>query len=284
MRRNRVQTSRVPGPTAQQPAECQPTSPQCAVHGHRLDRVRAATGVEPTGRWEQRGDPPAVDADQRDQQSCHWSGSVPEFEFGNAHTIASLPAEPAKRGIQVDTEFRAGSSGSRRQRSDHQRAAGGQSSEAVPHEVSQPAADAVADHRVADRLTHDKAHPGRPRWHGPIPGGRARIYYCCLAGGRHQGVHHQPGPTSTTSPANHRPELLATGEPGGRGEHGFAEWIRRTARRGPCACGQREWPDQRACACADGIRASSRDDGCWAGRCACPCSLSVSRLQIRLSV
>ena len=194
-----------------------------------------------------------------------------KFEFGNAHTNASLPAQPAQRGVQVDTEVRARGSGSRRQRSDHQRAADGQSSEPVPHQVPQPAADPVPDHGIADRLTHDKTHPGRLL---PIPGGRDPVRFSWVGNGRHQGVHHQPGPTSTTSPANHRPELLATGEPGGRGEHGFAEWIRRTAQRGPCAGGQQEWPDRHGCACADGNRASSPDDGCWAGRCACPCSRS----------
>ncbi len=147
------------------------------------------------------------------------------YEFGNAHTNASLPAEPAQRGIQVDPEIRAGGGGSRWQRSDHQRAALRQSSESLPHQVPQPAADPVPDDRVADRLTHDKAHPGR---HWPSPGGRALspigiVHGVVPGGGRHQGMHHQPGPTSTTSPANHRPELLATGEPGGRGEHGFAQ-------------------------------------------------------------
>jgi hypothetical protein len=39
----------------------------------------------------------------------------------------------------------------------------------------------------------------------------------------HQGMHDQPGPTSTTSPADHRPELLALRESGRRGEHGVAK-------------------------------------------------------------
>ena len=45
--------------------------------------------------------------------------------------------------------------------------------------------------------------------------------------------------------------------------------LRPRARSGPCDGGQPRWRDQRACACADGSRASWRGDGCSAGRCAC---------------
>ena len=94
---------------------------------------------------------------------------------------------------------------------------------------------------------------------------------------RHQGMDNQPGPPDTTSPADHRPELLATGESGRRGEHGVAV-IRPTARSDPCADGRTGSPGQRGYASAAGTRGSWHDGGCWAGRCACPCSRSVSRL------
>lgn len=35
-----------------------------------------------------------------------------------------------------------------------------------------------------------------------------------------EGMHYQPGPPNAASPADHQPELLATRETGGRGEHG----------------------------------------------------------------
>ena len=122
--------------------------------------------------------------------------------------------QSTQRAVQVRSELTAGRVGRCRQRPHNQRATGRQSSETVGHEMSQPAAHPVADHRVPDRLTHDEAHPGG-RLTGP--GGRRHLRRLGA-----QGMQDQPGPPSSTSPADHRPELPATGESGGRGEHGAA--------------------------------------------------------------
>jgi hypothetical protein len=177
--------------------------------------------------------------------------------------------QSTQRPVQVRSELTAGRVGRCRQRPHNQRATGRQSSETVGHEMSQPAAHPVADHRVPDRLTHDEAHPGG-RLTGP--GGRRHLRRLGA-----QGMQDQPGPPSSTSPADHRPELPATGESGGRGEHGAA-LLRPTARRGPCAGVRTGWPGRRGYASGAGTRGSCSDAGCWAGRCACPCSRSISRL------
>jgi hypothetical protein len=155
---------------------------------------------------------------------------------------------------------------------------GRQSSEAVGDQVPQSAADPVAHHGIAHGLTDDEAHPGGVLTR--LDGHRGLVLGMPI--GRQgpvgsQGMNNQPGPPDTTSPANHRPELLTAGESGRRGEHGVAA-IRPTARRDPCADGRPESPGRRGYASAAGTRGSSRGGGCWAGRCACPCSRSFSRL------
>jgi hypothetical protein len=87
---------------------------------------------------------------------------------GTAHccipSIGSIDTEtiePAERTVDVRPEFSAGRVGCRWQRSDHQRATHRQSSETLTHQMPKPPAHPVANHRVANCLTHDKAHPGR---------------------------------------------------------------------------------------------------------------------------
>jgi hypothetical protein len=50
--------------------------------------------------------------------------------------------------------------------------------------------------------------------------------------------------------------------------------IRRSDARDPCGGARPRWPGPPGCACAAGIRASSRGDDCSAGKCAYPCSRS----------
>jgi hypothetical protein len=50
--------------------------------------------------------------------------------------------------------------------------------------------------------------------------------------------------------------------------------VRPTAGPGPCSGERPGWPGRPGYASAAGTRGSWRDDGCWAGKCACPCSRS----------
>ena len=54
-----------------------------------------------------------------------------------------------------------------------------------------------------------------------------------------------------------------------RGPDQQSSWIRPRASRGPCGDARRGSRDRRASTSAGGSRACGRDDGCWAGRCAC---------------
>lgn len=56
--------------------------------------------------------------------------------------------------------------------------------------------------------------------------------------------------------------------------------LRLRARRDPCGADRKGWPDPRASAYAAGSRASSHDDGCWAGRCACSQGLRSVRVRV----
>ncbi len=143
---------------------------------------------------------------------------------------------------------------------------GRQSSEPVGHQVPQAAADPVTQHGIAHCLTHDETHPSGVLTR--LDGHRVLVLGIPID---RQGMDNQPGAPDATSPANHRPELLATGESGRRGEHGVAV-IRPTARSDPCAAERPGSPDRRGYASAAGTRGSWHDGGCWAGRCACPCS------------
>jgi hypothetical protein len=191
-------------------------------------------------------------------------------------------SKPAQRGIQVLAQFVTCRGGRRRQGSHHQRGALGQPAETVPNQVPQSPSHPVPDHGVADGLAHDETHPGRLV---SAPGGRRRA--CLGSAGRgsrpgldlgavHQRVHHQSGAPGSASPTDHQAEVLAAGEPGGRREHG-TRVVRRTVARGPCGAGRPGSRGPRGCACAAGTRGSWRDGGCWAGRCACPCSRRYSR-------
>lgn len=133
---------------------------------------------------------------------------------------------------------------------------------------------------VADRLAHDKTHPGRSvrlpggcrsaagfRWHDV----HSAVPQCWIRF-RPQQVDHQSGPTCTSAAPRHQAEILAAGQPGCRGEHGGA--VRRSGAHGPGDGARPRWPGRPGCACAAGTRASWNGGGCSAGKCACPCSRS----------
>lgn len=46
--------------------------------------------------------------------------------------------------------------------------------------------------------------------------------------------------------------------------------LKQSANAGPCAADPRRWPGPPACASATETRGPGPDDGCWAGRSACP--------------
>src|SRR5436190_4457342 len=86
--RNRVEAAGVPRAAAAKPASGQPRALQRAVHGERLDRVRAAARVEPAYRREERADEPAIEPDRQEQQPGHrpW----PHDSWRRCHSF-SLP-------------------------------------------------------------------------------------------------------------------------------------------------------------------------------------------------
>jgi hypothetical protein len=187
--------------------------------------------------------------------------------------VGRYQLEPTHGRVEVTPEFGARRRCSRRKRSDDQRAAGCQSSEAGSDEVPQPPGDPVTDHRVAYCLAHNEANPDG----GSRPG---QLHVCLLcrhlpAGHR---VHDEPGPPSASTVPGHMGEVAAAREPGGCGQHGVVPPVRPTVRNGSCGDARRGSPAPHGYACAAGTRGSWRDGGCSAGRCACPCSrLSFSR-------
>src|ERR1051325_8986518 len=89
-----VPASRVPGSAAQQPANRQPGAAQRAVHAQRLEGVGAAARLEPAARWQDRGDPGAVDADEPDQEPGDRAGAGGLFGGGRARLVKQHGPRP----------------------------------------------------------------------------------------------------------------------------------------------------------------------------------------------
>lgn len=133
-------------------------------------------------------------------------------------TVIRDQSQLADRGVEVLAEFGARRACCRRKSSNNQRGTERESSEPGAHEVPKPACDAVADHRVSDRLAHDKTDPRR---HGvPL---RTRVGFGSRLHPLRHGMHHEAGTSSTATFPGHPLEVRAAGQPSGRREHGGLE-------------------------------------------------------------
>ena len=148
----------------------------------------------------------------------------------------------------------------RRHGANHQVSATRYAVQALSHQGTQPTADPVADHRATDGRADDEAHADRA--------------VTRLRGGWRRGRRAAAPGTTASSTAHGGTEVVGRRS---RWRAGSTGCLRRTARRGPYACGRRGSRSRPGCACADGSRGSWRGGGCSAGRCACSRGVSIGR-------
>jgi hypothetical protein len=194
---------------------------------------------------------------------------------GRPARAANSPPPPGgagrrQRRLEVGGEVGEGSGSSARQRADNQRGRWGQIRQEWPDEVPKPSADLIADHRVADSFGYDEADARR--------GGLRRLV--------EKKMNDQGAAASPAATANRCGEVVATPQSLCRGQHDYLGIpgsdryrLRPTACRDPCRGGWQGWRGRPGCACAAGIRGSSRAGGCSAGRCACSRHNSVLGLR-----
>lgn len=115
-----------------------------------------------------------------------------------AGRAVSSPPPRCARGsegrVEIGAEFVEGSGRSRGQGPDHERSARRERTQPGPHQVTQPAANLVADNRIAHRLGHDKA--------GARLGGLRRLI--------DEEMDHQGSATGSAATADRRGEVGAT--------------------------------------------------------------------------
>jgi hypothetical protein len=167
-----------------------------------------------------------------------------------------------ERAVEGTPELQVVSRSCSRHRAHHHERTFGQRGQTVAQVLTQPALDPVTNHCVTDALADDDPR-ARAEFIRRQPAGRRR--HVQHGRGRWHQVHDERAATGAAAPGGHEPVLGPAADPRCGGQHR----LRRTAARDPCADARRGSPGRHGCAYAAESRASSRDGGCWAGRCAC---------------
>lgn len=188
---------------------------------------RSAQAESTAGRPDQVGRPPQC----HEPSSCSPRLTTGRCRYGH---------QRAQRRVQVCTQFGARRGGRRGQSPDDDVAARRKSDHPVPHQVPKTACHLVTHDRAADGLTDDETHPGDTH----VPGGRRRGRSALCRIGRadrrnvvgspmprgrlgrrastEEGMDDQPASPCSATPTDHQSEVLAVGQPVGRGQHGAA--------------------------------------------------------------
>lgn len=161
------------------------------------------------------------------------------------------PGHPLERGVEVPREVPARGLPRTGRGPDHEQGARGERRHPVAEQVAQSPGDAVPHDAASHSLADDEAGA---RW-------------CGL--GRDEKVHAQQGTAGAAPSADRLGELRRRAQPVDRSEHRAGRGVRPRARSGPCGAEQPGSRGPHGSTCAAGSRASSRDGGCSAGRCAC---------------